>query len=161
MIRDYSQACAVLGVSVSATKDEIKKAYRSLSKQLHPDAHPTQTAMVRDAYLLVKEAYNYIESYQEKHGDPAMQNTGRILGSPISSRTSSAENARRKQRFDEEYRRRRQKHKEELKEELKQRQDELIRSKKEREILNEIRMIRLARAIQLAMSEYTNTSGEG
>ncbi len=161
MIRDYSQACAILGVSVSATKEEIKKAYRSLSKQLHPDAHPAQTAMVRDAYLLVKEAYTYIESYHDKYGDPAMQNTGRILGSPISSYTSSDENARRKKRFDEEYRRRKQKHKEELKEELKQRQDELLRSKKEREILNEIRMIRLARAIQMAMSEFTNTTGEG
>ena len=29
----------VLGVTPSATDDEIKKAYRSLSKKYHPDSH--------------------------------------------------------------------------------------------------------------------------
>ena len=154
MIRDYAQACAVLGVSPDASKDVIKKAYRNLLKQLHPDAHPTQTQMVKEAYFLVKEAYAYIEKYQERSGDPSMSNTGRILGSPLGKHTSTAESVRNKQRFEEEYRRRKQKHKEELKEELKQRQDELARSKKEREILNEIRMIRLAQAIRMAMSGY-------
>lgn len=47
--RDYYE---VLGVQKTATDDELKKAYRSLAKKYHPDAHPDDP----DAEAKFKEA---------------------------------------------------------------------------------------------------------
>ncbi|WP_027019743.1 molecular chaperone DnaJ [Corynebacterium sputi] len=50
---------ADLGVSSSATQDEIKKAYRKLARDNHPDAHQGDTAK-EDRFKRVSEAYSVI-----------------------------------------------------------------------------------------------------
>lgn len=51
-----------LGVSKTATQDEIKKAYRKLAKSLHPDLHPGDTAK-QEQFKAVSAAYELL-------GDP-------------------------------------------------------------------------------------------
>jgi len=51
----------VLGVAVDATQDEIKRAYRDLAKELHPDTNPDPAAAER--LKAVNEAYEIL-------GDP-------------------------------------------------------------------------------------------
>jgi molecular chaperone DnaJ len=55
----------VLGVSPSATPEEIKKAYRSKAKQYHPDLHPNDPDAARKMNE-INEAYDIL-SNPEKH----------------------------------------------------------------------------------------------
>ena len=50
--RDYYE---VLGVSKSATDDELKKAFRKLAKQYHPDANPDNKEEAEKYYEQVKK----------------------------------------------------------------------------------------------------------
>ncbi|MGJ7921426.1 molecular chaperone DnaJ [Neobacillus sp. LXY-4] len=59
--RDYYE---VLGVSKSASKDDIKKAYRKLSKQYHPDINKAEDAA--DKFKEIKEAYEVLSDDQKR-----------------------------------------------------------------------------------------------
>lgn len=50
---------SILGVSSDATADEIKKTYRSLARELHPDKNPGDAA-VEERFYAVTEAYNVL-----------------------------------------------------------------------------------------------------
>lgn len=57
MFKDYYK---ILGIDIQASQDEIKAAYRELSKKWHPDRNPDLdvTAMMQDineAYALLKD----------------------------------------------------------------------------------------------------------
>ncbi len=157
MIRDYQQACAVLGVAQDADRETIKSAYRSISKQLHPDAHPHQNETIRDAYFLVNEAYDYLEHHE---APVAAAPAARVMGSPLGRYTATTEIRQNKERFDRKYRAKQAESKAKQQEELHQRQEQMAKKRREKEILNEIRMIRLAHAIQAAMHAQTMEEAE-
>jgi molecular chaperone DnaJ len=54
--RDYYE---ILGVSKSATADEIKKAYRKVAMQFHPDRNPGDKAS-EEKFKEAAEAYEVL-----------------------------------------------------------------------------------------------------
>lgn len=61
--RDYYE---VLGVSRNATKDEIKKAYRKLAMQYHPDRNPGDKA-AEDKFKEAAEAYEILSQDDKRN----------------------------------------------------------------------------------------------
>lgn len=77
----------VLGVSEKATPEEIKKTYRKLAKQYHPDANPNNP-QASDRFKEIGEAYSVLSDAEKRKQYDQMRRLGAFGG--MGRTTSSA-----------------------------------------------------------------------
>lgn len=65
MLQNIKQAYQILGIPEYASKEEIKKAYRTLCKKFHPDRNSASDAV--KYYIEVQQAYEMIEQMEQYH----------------------------------------------------------------------------------------------
>lgn len=70
---------AVLGVSSSATQDEIKKSYRKLAKQYHPDANANDPKAA-EKFKEISEAYTVLGDTEKRKQYDEMRRLGAFDG---------------------------------------------------------------------------------
>lgn len=80
MARDYY---GILGVGKDASTEQIKRAYRKLARELHPDVNPDEQA--RQRFQDVSDAYEVLTDPQKRKvvdlgGDPLDSSAGRAGG---------------------------------------------------------------------------------
>jgi hypothetical protein len=72
-LKNYYQT---LGVDRSATRQEIRKAYRALAKQLHPDVNNNEDARVR--FIEVHQAYEFLMDDAQRRNYDMMMSEERL-----------------------------------------------------------------------------------
>ncbi len=70
---------SVLGVSATASQDEIKKQYRRLAKQYHPDRNPNDTKAA-ERFKEISEAYNVLGTAEKRKQYDEMRRLGAFGG---------------------------------------------------------------------------------
>src|SRR2546428_6997366 len=63
MKRDYYE---ILGVSRSATEDDVKKAYRKLALKYHPDRNPDDRHEAEERFKEISEAYQVLSDPERR-----------------------------------------------------------------------------------------------
>jgi curved DNA-binding protein len=87
MAKDYYR---ILGVPRNASAGEIKKAYRKLAMQYHPDRNPRKEKWANEKFKEINEAYGVLGDPQKrKQYDQfgTVGNIGDIFGSPFTRTT--------------------------------------------------------------------------
>src|SRR2546425_1340787 len=74
--RDYYQ---VLGVSETASTDEIKKAFRRLAKQHHPDRNPNNPQAV-ERFKEINEAHDVLSDAEKRKKYDQLRRYGAFAG---------------------------------------------------------------------------------
>jgi curved DNA-binding protein len=85
--KDYYQ---ILGVPRNASDEEIKKAYRKLAMQCHPDRNPGKEQWANDKFKEINEAYGVLGDPQKRRQYDefgTVGNIGDIFGSPFTRTT--------------------------------------------------------------------------
>jgi molecular chaperone DnaJ len=77
--KDFYQ---VLGVPDSASQDDIKKAYRRLAKQYHPDANPNNSKAAAERFKEVSEAHSTLSDPEKRKHYDQMRRFGAFDGMP-------------------------------------------------------------------------------
>jgi DnaJ-class molecular chaperone len=80
----------VLGISRNASDGEIKKAYRKLAMQYHPDRNPGKEKWAHEKFKEINEAYGALgDPERRKHYDQfgTVNNVGDIFSSPFTRTT--------------------------------------------------------------------------
>ncbi|MBU1205830.1 MAG: DnaJ domain-containing protein [Proteobacteria bacterium] len=75
--KDYYE---ILGVAREASPDEIKKAYRQLALQFHPDRNPGNT-MAEERFKEISEAYGVLVDLEKRQRYDSIRQTGFSPGS--------------------------------------------------------------------------------
>ena len=82
MTKDYYET---LQISRDASDDEVKKAYRKLAMECHPDRNPGKEAWANEKFKQINEAYGVLGNPEKRRQYDAFGTTGDvsdIFGSP-------------------------------------------------------------------------------
>ena len=87
MAKDYYQ---ILGVPGNTTQEQIKKAYRKLAMQYHPDRNPGKEKWANEKFKEINEAFSVLGDPQKRRQYDqfgTVGNIGDIFGSPFTRTT--------------------------------------------------------------------------